>query len=132
MLLPKNIRGTVECKIDQSAEGYLIKCKANLDGVEDSYTLMLQLAGGLTFRYSIDASEKVDPENNVEIVGDVLVRKGNLSIGNGGRIKGSVYLMGDPTGGTLRLGQGTVIERDVLAVGSVNVSTGAGGQIGLP
>ncbi|MGB9900366.1 MAG: hypothetical protein ACPLHI_06035 [Pseudothermotoga sp.] len=119
MLLPKNIRGTVECKIDQSAEGYLIKCKANLDGVEDSYTLRLQLAGGLTFPYGIDASDNVVLGNNLTIVGDVLVRKENLSIGNNGIIKGSVYLMG----GDLILGQGTVIERDVLTVGSVDPST---------
>ncbi|WP_041076213.1 DUF7305 domain-containing protein [Thermotoga caldifontis] len=115
-------RGTVECEIDRSAEEYTIKCKASLDGVEDSYTLtliLIQLASDLTLPYAIDANGKVLGKNNLTIDGDVLVRKGDLRIGQHGTIKGSVYLMGDPTGGNLILEQGGVIEGDVLAVGNV-------------
>ncbi|WP_448535394.1 DUF7305 domain-containing protein [Pseudothermotoga sp.] len=108
-------RGTVECSVTSILNGYKIRCTARLDGVEDSYSLTLQLLGGLTFRRAIDTVTMDVKNNNLKIVGDVLVRQGSLDTGNNSIITGDVYL----TNGTLTLGNNSFVERDVLAVGNV-------------
>ncbi len=112
-------RGVIECSVSQISNEYKIRCTARLDGVEDSYSLTLQLLGGLTFKRAIDTVTMDVKNNNLNIVGDVLVRRGSLDTGNNSTITGDVYL----TDGTLTLGNNSVVEKDVLAVGNI---TGSG------
>jgi hypothetical protein len=131
-------RGTIKCSVTSISNEYKITCTARLDGVEDSYSLTLILMGGLTYRYAIDTVTMEVNNNNLKIVGDVLVRDRSLDIGNNSAITGNIYLMNGSlnvgnnsvvTGdiylrnGNLTLGNNSVVENDVLAVGNV---TGSG------
>jgi len=122
--------GLLQCSLNSTSTGYIVRCVAKLDNVEDSYSLKLSLLGGLTFPYGIDSNAPVALGNNVTISGDILLRRGNLGIGNNTVVTGSVYLMGGtespPDGGTVTLANNVVIERDVLAVGRV---TGSGATV---
>ncbi|WP_448522781.1 DUF7305 domain-containing protein [Pseudothermotoga sp.] len=115
-------RGTIECSFTSIPDGYQryrIRCTARLDGVEDSYSLTLDLRGGLTFKRAIDTVTMDVKNNNLKITGDVLVRQGSLDTGNNSTITGDVYL----NSGTLTLGNNSVVDGNVLAVGNV---TGSG------
>uniref|UniRef100_A0A832MNV0 Polymer-forming cytoskeletal protein n=1 Tax=Pseudothermotoga hypogea TaxID=57487 RepID=A0A832MNV0_9THEM len=111
-------RGTIECSLIPISNGYEVKCKAILDKVEDSYSLALILRGGLTFRYAIDTVTMEVNNNNLKIVGDVLVRDGSLGTGNNSTVTGNVYLMN----GSLSIGENSVVTGNVyLMNGSLNI-----------
>ncbi|HCO98323.1 MAG TPA: hypothetical protein DIT29_06350 [Pseudothermotoga sp.] len=112
-------RGTIECSLIPISNGYEVKCKAILDKVEDSYSLALILRGGLTFRYAIDTVTMEVKNNNLKIVGDVLVRDGSLDTGNNSAVTGNVYLMN----GSLSIGENSVVTGNVyLMDGSLNIT----------
>lgn len=114
--------GTIECSLTETSTGYVVKCTAKIGNVEDSYSLTL--LKGLTFWYGIDSDGPVTLENNLTIDGDILVRRGDLTIGNNSIVKGSVYLLGGttirPDGGNVTLGNNATVTGDVLAVGDIS------------